>query len=74
MNGTILDDAQWCLGYMYQEGDVLGHPSLVISEANVWIRDDSIKVRDHYHASQTTVLDMTDLSAPPTVTVTPQYD
>ena len=73
MDGVI-DDAQWCIGYMYQEGDLPGSPSLVISEANVWIRDNSIKERAHYHASQTTVLNMNDLEAPPTITVTPQYD
>ena len=70
----IIDDDQWCIGYMYREGDPIGHPSLVISEANVWIRDDSIKQRDHYHASQTTVLDMNDLEAPPRIIITEQYD
>ena len=36
--------------------------SLQTQPFNVYLRDDSIRVRQHYHLGQTTVVDMADLS------------
>ena len=49
-NGDPSDDYQWCIEAKF----------------NAWLRDDSIRVRQHYAADDTTIIDMSDLS----VTVT----